>query len=421
LEWAWVQYSGWPISKAELDPYYQRALSICELSSYVFDERQWEKFGIEPPAFNPSKIRSHFWQISRGPTRFGEVYRAQLKNAENIQVLLHANLTSINTDKKGSTVTHIDVGALNGKMGQVKSRFFVLACGAMENARLLLISNQVQTNGLGNQHDLVGRFFMDHARTHCATVALADEAHLLDLYRNRSDEGTRFRPGMAFAEEIQMKEKVLNACATFAPGQKIPQGVKAAHEIFLASKEARIPEDLTEKIQHVISDLGDTTDYFYCRLKGGVDCSDVLYLYVRLEQAPNPNSRITLSQERDALGLNRLRVDWRLTELEKRTIRTMAMSIGSEFGRLNLGRVKLAKWLVEDLAPEWLGGSNHHMGTTRMAEVPKMGVVNRDCRVHGIDNLYIAGSSVFPTSGFVNPTLTIVALALRLADHLRVA
>jgi len=128
---------------------------------------------------------------------------------------------------------------------------------------------------------------------------------------------------------------------------------------------------------------------------------------------------VTLSQERDVLGLNRLSLDWRLTELEKRTVKSMAIVIGSEFGRLNIGRVQLAKWLEEDSDPEWRG-SYHHMGTTRMAENPKMGVVNKDCRIHGISNLYVAGSSVFPTSGFVNPTFTLVALALRLADHLSI-
>ena len=148
-------------------------------------------------------------------------------------------------------------------------------------------------------------------------------------------------------------------------------------------------------------------------------CSTNRHLNVRLEQTPNPNSRITLSQDLDALGLKRLNLDWRLTELEKRTVKVLAMTIGSEFGRLNMGRFQLPQWLVEDGDPGWTGGC-HHMGTTRMSDNPKLGVVNSDCRVHGVNNLYVAGSSVFPTSGFVNPTFTIVALALRLVDHLRV-
>jgi choline dehydrogenase-like flavoprotein len=418
----WVQYSGWPISKADLDSYYQRALSICEIGNYVFDERQWKNLRIVPPPLNQAKVRSHFWQNSRGPTRFGTVYRDELKHSANIKVFLHANVTNINTNKTGVTVSDIEVAALNGKKARLKAKLFVLACGAMENARLLLVSNRVQTKGLGNRHDLVGRFFMDHPTAMCGTVEMADVDHLLDTYANRVFEGTRYRPGLAIGEEVQRHEKVLNAAATFETEENAPSAITAGKELFLALKQGRIPEDSGEKIRRVISDLDDAASYLFCRVRAKAKCTTTVpHLRTRVEQAPNPDSRLTLSQERDALGVPRLRLDWRLTELERRTVRSMAMTIGSEFGRLNIGRVKLPKWLVEDVSPEWIGGSFHHMGTTRMAVSPKLGVVNRDCRVHGIDNLYVAGSSVFPTSGFVNPTLTIVALALRLADHLRVA
>ena len=337
-------------------------------------------------------------------------------------MLLHANVTNIDTDKTGSTVTGLHVAALNGKKTRIKARRYVLACGGMENARLLLVSNRVQPKGLGNRHDLVGRFFMDHPIARCGTVEMADVDHLLDTYANRFFEGTRYRPGLAIGEEVQRQEKVLNAAATFETEEDTPSAITAGKELFLALKEGRIPEDSGEKIRRVISDLDDATSYLLCRVRAKAKCTTTVpHLRTRLEQAPNPDSRLTLSQERDALGVPRLRLDWRLTELERRTVRALAMTIGSEFGRLKIGRVKLSNWLLEDVPPEWIGGSFHHMGTTRMADNPKLGVVNRDCRVHGIANLYVAGSSIFPTSGFVNPTLTIVALALRLADHLRVA
>jgi choline dehydrogenase-like flavoprotein len=418
----WVQYSGWPISRADLDSYYQRALSICEIGNYVFDEKQWKNLGIEPPALNRSKLRSHFWQNSRGPIRFGQAYRDELKHAANIKVLLHANVTNIDTNKTASTVTGLTVAALNGKKARIKARRYVLACGGMENARLLMISNRVQPKGLGNQHDLVGRFFMDHPRTLGGTVEMADVESLLRTYAVRHFDGTPYRPAMALGEEVQRHERVLNAAATFETEENIPSAITAGKELFLALRQGRIPEEPGDKIRRVISDLDEVTSYLFCRVRRKSKCTTtMLHLDTRLEQAPNPDSRLTLSQERDALGLPRLRLDWRLTELERQTVRAMTLSIGSEFGRLNIGRVKLSKWLLEDVAPEWIGGSFHHMGTTRMADSPKLGVINRDCRLHGTDNLYVAGSSVFPTSGFVNPTLTIVALALRLADHLRVA
>jgi len=415
---AWVSYSGWPISKADLDPYYLKALPVCEIGPYSFDARAWTNWGIVPPAFNPEKIQSHFWQNSP-PTRFGQAYREELKSAENITVLLNANVTHIYTDGSGEKVTHINIGALNGKRGQVLAKVFVLACGGIENPRLLLSSNHVHPKGLGNKHDLVGRFFMEHLTALCGKVEMAKVDYLLDTYKKRFFEGIRFRPGMKIGEEEQRQKQVLNICATFHAEEEIPPAIEAGRQLWRSLKKGEIPENLGEKIRMVVSDLDDAAAYATCRLKGRQKCTTVLQLRARQEQAPNPNSRVTLSQELDELGMPRLRLDWRLSELDRKSLKAMAITLGSEFGRLNMGRVQLPTWLAEDGDPEWRG-NNHHMGTTRMADSPEKGVVNKDCRVHGIENLYVAGSSVFPTSGFVNPTLTLVALALRLADHLSV-
>jgi len=144
-------------------------------------------------------------------------------------------------------------------------------------------------------------------------------------------------------------------------------------------------------------------------------------MWSTVEQAPNPDSRVTLGNQRDALGMPRIEVDWRLTELDKRSLQAGHQAVAEELGRTGLGRLQIDPWLTADLtswAPE-LDGGHHHMGTTRMSADPAKGVVDADCRVHGMTNLYVAGSSVFSTSGSANPTLTIVALALRLAGHLR--
>jgi choline dehydrogenase-like flavoprotein len=137
------------------------------------------------------------------------------------------------------------------------------------------------------------------------------------------------------------------------------------------------------------------------------------------EQAPNPRSRVNLHHsKRDQLGLPATQLDWQLSDFDKFSIRRTAELIGIELGRAGLGRVRtdidedLSKFPLVETA--W-----HHMGTTRMSENDRTGVVDSACRVHGLSNLYVAGSSVFPTGGRANPTLTIVALAIRLADHLK--
>ena len=151
-----------------------------------------------------------------------------------------------------------------------------------------------------------------------------------------------------------------------------------------------------------------------------------LYLMARAEQAPNPDSRVTLSTEIDALGSRRAQLNWQLSELDKRTVLELARAMGREFSRLNLGTLETMPWL-EDGSPQWpvdatVGnhpiGGYHHMGTTRMSNAASQGVVNANCTVHGYRNLHIAGSSIFTTGGWANPTLTILALCHRLADHL---
>src|SRR5882762_6844211 len=144
-------------------------------------------------------------------------------------------------------------------------------------------------------------------------------------------------------------------------------------------------------------------------------------LFTRMEQSPNPNSRIQLDHERDELGVPRATLDWQLSSIDKRSIRKLHEVIGEEVGRSELGRVRLMDWLQEETNewPSTLGGGWHHMGTTRMTDDPKDGVVDANCKVFGIQNLYMAGSSCFPTSGSANPTLTLLALTFRLSEHLK--
>jgi choline dehydrogenase-like flavoprotein len=136
-----------------------------------------------------------------------------------------------------------------------------------------------------------------------------------------------------------------------------------------------------------------------------------------MEQAPNRESRVMLGEERDRLGCARVALCWSLTSLDRRTFDRGHEILHEELRRANVGSLETAFGPADDAWPPGLRGARHHMGTTRMHVDPRRGVVDPQCRVHGISNLYVAGSSVFPTGGAANPTLTIVALALRLAEH----
>jgi choline dehydrogenase-like flavoprotein len=142
--------------------------------------------------------------------------------------------------------------------------------------------------------------------------------------------------------------------------------------------------------------------------------------FVACEQSLNPDNRVSLGTERDRFGLRRIEFHWSLSETDLRTLRTAAMEVARALADADVGRMKILPWLLNGETPngDQVYGGNHHMGTTRMSADPKQGVVDGDCRVHSLANLYIGGSSVFATSGHANPTYTIVQLALRLGDHL---
>jgi len=393
----WIPYSGWPIRRQDLDPYYQRAQALCELGPQGYDIAAWENGTRRFPAFLPAKLHAQLWQFSP-PTRFGTVYRREIKAAGNIRAYLYANVTRLETDENATQVIGARIRTPWGQTGTVRARYFVLACGGIENARILLLSNQHARAGLGNDYDRVGRFFMEHPMAQRAVRLFTRElATIKTLFEPIQNGGQHGLAGLCPTPIAQRARQILNCSATFS---------RILDPYADPDKDAW-PNDM----------LGTMMDLDDGRRREGA----FFYLTTRSEQAPNPDSRITLSDERDTLGLNKAILDWQLTDIDFQTIRTSLELIGEELGRLGLGRVQLADWLTTTRV-NWsdsLNFGSHHMGTTRMTEDPKQGVVDRNCRVHSVANLYVAGSSVFTTSGYMNPTLTIVALALRLADHLK--
>jgi choline dehydrogenase-like flavoprotein len=423
---SWVPHSGWPIGGADLKSYYPQAQIICNGISFPYDERLWPELDVERPALDESKLRARFWQQRWDNIhRFGSMFRKELQDATNIRILLNANVVNIQADAAGKSIEHVDVRAFGGKAAQAKARVYILACGGIENARLLLLSNGVQSNGLGNANDLVGRYFMEHLGVRFATVLASDPMKFLTTFtRHRLTGGVMAWAGFGLAEPLQRRAETLNCAATVSSKAAPESGPESARAIWRSISKGRVPPDLGRHLATVIADFDDVVVQTYRRVMHGDEAVMVpkeIYLNYEGEQAPNPESRITLSEKRDLLGQRQPVLDWRRSEIDKHSIRVIATAIGEELGRLNLARVRLDDWLLDqsNAWPDSLQGKYHHIGTTRMSSDPKTGVVDRNCAVHGIDNLYAAGSSVFPTSGYAVPTLTIVALALRLADHLR--
>jgi choline dehydrogenase-like flavoprotein len=426
-ERSWVPYSGWPLHWDELKPYYASAQRICEIDSFRYDAEYWiHEFRDGPPLpFSPSKIEHTVTQFSP-PTRFGKRYRPDVTEAPNVTVVTHANVTQIRTPPNCTTISELQVDCLNGNSFRAKASQYVLACGGIENPRLLLNSNEYAPNGLGNDHDLVGRFFMDHP-TLTSAVAFFDDRQPLSPYRFKqfdsedSDIFFELKP----SEEQQRSAELSNVAIRF---DFTSSGYYSARRLFnlFRARKLRFGENMdyiSEAVSNVVADFEGVLRGVNNALLGETPFSafKVLSVSTRMEQAPNPDSRVKLGDERDALGLRKVQLDWRLTDQEKRSVRISNRLLGEELGRTGLGRLRLHQWLQREDAP-WPSDLNagwHHLGTTRMGRNPQYSVCDPQCRLHGVDNLYIAGSSVFPTGGNAHPTLTIVALSLRLADHLK--
>ncbi len=420
----WLPHSGWPISRASLDPYYARAHQLCQLGPYDYRPESWFLPGEAALAFDPARVTTGLWQYSP-PTRFGEVYQERLTRAANLRVVLHANLVDIETGADGAEVRALEVATLTGKRFRARARAYVLACGGLETPRLLLAANRQVTVGLGNQRGNVGRYFMEHPHLPGAKL-LASEPRGIEFYsydhRRPRLGGTEVLGYLGLERDLQTADGLLNCDCSFVDDSVGRSGYAALRHIWTAVRQAEMPDDLLADLGLALADFDDT----FAGLLGRFGLREYrpdrasFVMWSTAEQAPNPDSRVALGDATDALGLPEIRLDWRLSELDKRSLQEVHRTLAEEFGRQGLGRLRIEEWLTADLtswSPEMIGG-NHHMGTTRMSDDPSTGVVDRDCRVHGMANLFVAGSSVFPTAGSANPTLTIVALALRLADHL---
>jgi len=422
---------GWPFGRAEIDPFYRRAQPVCQLGPFAYDDvAAWARGAHWPlPPFEGGALRSALFQVSP-PTRFGEVYGPELKRAGNVTVQLNANVVQIRTDEAGGTVMELACRVLDGPAFTVAARHVVLATGGLENARILLLSDQTAPTGLGNGRDQVGRYFMDHVWFETlAYVAFSGAGADLPGHF-----GGAVHQGVPSFLALAPTPKGIDGGGAFRfvlrPNYVSRRGTDSLKAVAGAFKRLAWPDDFAGHIANIIDDADVVAGAIYKNLFGGsrnpfaeaapgAGPVPGAYLDLNLEQQPNPDSRVGLARRTDALGQRRIQLDWRLTDRDRRTFGRAVQVLARELGRTGLGRVKADFDPAGDDWPMAFTGSRHHMGTTRMHTEPGQGVVDADCRVHGISNLFIAGSSIFPTSGFANPTLTIVALSLRLADHLK--
>ncbi len=425
----WVPHSGWPINHADLAPYYRETAAIFQVPT--------PDDGVQPLLSKAPVLRLlhggdlavNSWSFDDQADRFIAERVTDITEHPNCRVLLHAAATRLNLSADGSRVHSITV-ANRARSATITAGHVVVATGGIESPRLLLNSDDVVKTGIGNQHDLAGRFFMEHPHARGGRLEGGKQMDLLRaLARTHHLPSGRHTALLRLSAQGQERRQSLNTAMTL--GAKPPEHACQAllDRTYSAIKHRLDPYTCNRRLwratKRAAVAISQSTDPLrpWLMLRAGIR---ELSMVIRAEQAPNPDSRVLLARETDALGMRRAQLDWQLTGLDKHTVQQLVAALDERLATHGLGHAIPAAWL-EDTAITWASdplvcahafGGYHHMGTLRMADDPRHGVVDRHCRVHGIANLHVAGSSVFPTSGWANPTYTIVALALRLGDRL---
>ena len=417
----WVAHSDWPISFDEVRRYYPRAYRFLSVDERNFDTDLFSYLGVRPPAFDVQRVWYHFSKWSPHPD-LRQHYLAALRDSRHCTLLLHANVTSIVLEPDFGRVRQIEVQSLDGRKATVRAKVFVLCVGGIESARLLLSNRKQRPNGIGNELDLVGRFFQDHPSAMIGRLRSADPAGAQQRFNVFHKRGLKYSVRCTATPEWQRKRRTLNVSMgmTFEQDDATLQNLK---DIYGALRQRRFGPDLVGKVWRTAlhPSAAVVPTYHFVVHRRSFSPGAPMLIGFTSEQEPNPESRILLSEKVDALGMPRANVRWKLTELTRHTIREFAGTLGEEFRRAGIGEIELQPWVFEDSSP-WtmhITDQFHHIGTARMSDSPRTGVVDQNCQVHGVTNFYIGGSAVFPTSGHSNPTLTIIALCMRMADLLK--
>lgn len=444
----WIPHSDWPIGYDDVAAFYPAANRLCEAGEYEYSAARTQ--GCKPemiPGLKGDRLLTDSLERFSLPTDFGKRYRARLEAAPNVRVLLNANCVTLETSPDGKRVETVGLRTLSGKSLTVAARDVVLATGGLEVPRLLLASKSaVHPAGIGNAHDVVGRYYQCHLSGTIGKITFDRPVETIWHTYDVSWDGVYCRRRFTLSEETQRR----TGAGNFVGRLHFPRFGDPSHRIgilslvylgrrFISYEYAKRLEDpegrtiggLLRHAWNVISDPIYTIQFLWHWVRDRKLSQrkfpsvilrhrvPVFSLEFHGEQMPNPESRVTLTSATDPFGMPRLKVDWRHTPVDVSTMERALEVVKQEIEGQGCGTFEYDAANVEQEMVRYGAYGGHHVGTARMGRDPRTSVVDGDCKVHGVDNLHIASSAVFPTSSQANPTLTIVAIALRLANHLR--
>ena len=421
-----VPHSGWPLNPTELSPYLRQCEQLLGVNHAPYDAGLLEYLPQPRPCLSESDLQLRFSKWA--PFRCRNVARSLGRRCQDdatTRIFLHAPVIAIELHGDGRHVQGVQVRTLTGASFRFRARQVVIAAGTIESARLLLASRSVHSSGIGNHSNHLGRWFHDHLSVKAAVLQPRSRRELLQRLAPWYLGATRHTLKLESTAAWQARRGCLNVMGHLvfeAPDTSgfawLRQQLQARQSG--ATEGQAVPALYLEKLPAESFDLAYLAWKHLVRNRRWCPVGAEITLYIDTEQQPNPGSRIKLSEHRDALGMPKAVVQWQWGEPERQAFAAYRQLFQSQWQAWNFGDIH---W-NESFEPGsgWernVSDIYHLMGGTRMAADPGGGVVDARLRVHGIDNLFVASCSVFPTGGSSNPTLTLMQLTLRLAQQLR--
>jgi len=421
----WIPNSGWPIKLDDLSDYYLKAQDYCGVDTDSYNTPYWANKLGNTDLLKESKVMvSRVSKFSNPPVRFFHEYGQKLIQSDNVTIYKNTNLIDIEFNLDTKKISAAIVQSNNGKKGNIQASTFILCLGGIENARMMLIFNDKYKNKLGNKGDNVGRYFMEHPTPRAAQLFVEDDS-IFDFYKFNNQGSKYVQAFMELSPSQLALHQTTNLRIPLVPASNftMSDGISSSHILKNSLSDGELPNNFGSHLYNVLSDLdmvveGIARKNFDQRLFDHADKVGGFQLPMMMEQTPDRNNRVYLGSTKDKFGLKKILMDYHISKADKKRVWKTLDIVASEVGATNLGRLKKLKERSDRIWSDQLGFSNHHMGTTRMSNSENDGVVDKNLLVFGTDNLFIGGSSVFPTGGHVPPTLTIVALAIRLSNFL---
>jgi choline dehydrogenase-like flavoprotein len=444
----YVPASGWPFGREELMPYYPLANRLCEAGEFRYTAEEALPGGGRAivEGFSSADFSDDSLERFSCPTDFGARYGHRLRQARTITVVLHANVTRVQLASSGDRVSELRIQTLGGKRLLARADHYVLATGGLEVPRLLLASRDVRVQGIGNDRDVVGRYYMCHLAGTIGAIRIQRPLDAVYHGYEITDEGIYCRRRFALRPQAQRRHRLGNFVARLHHPRITDPAHRSAVLSLLYLAKGFIPYEYAKRLHgEEKSDFRSWLAHLGNVAAGPLEAAVFAWHMLRdrklserkfpsiivrskanlysldfhAEQQPNVDSRVTLDSSNDALGMPRLQIDWRYTPGDVDTVKRAIALLAQAIRDSGVGEFDYQPESVEAEMTRYGAYGGHHIGTARMGSDARSSVVDSNCRVHGVDNLFIAGSAVFPTSSQANPTLSVVALALRLVDHLQ--